>query len=77
MTMFEDGTDAEARYDFIKTVQAQRMPMGAIKPVVTTVGEDNTLHLSGIYNDLGPDVIIGIGGAIQGHPGGTTSGAMQ
>ena len=76
MTMFEDGTDAEARYDFIKTVQAQRMPMGAIKPVVTTVGGGITpLHLSGIYNDLGPDVIIGIGGAIQGHPGGTTSGA--
>lgn len=76
MTMFSDGRDAELKYDFIKTVQAQRMPMGHIKPVVTTVGGGITpLHLPGIFEDLGPDVIVGIGGAIQGHPGGTTSGA--
>lgn len=76
MTMFAGETNAEDRYDFFKTVQAQRMPLGNIKPSVTTVGGGITpLNLASIYNDLGKDIILGVGGAIQGHPCGAACGA--
>jgi 2,3-diketo-5-methylthiopentyl-1-phosphate enolase len=76
MTMFVGGTNAEDRYDFFKTVQAQRMPLGHIKPSVTTVGGGVTpLNLGSVINDLGNDLILGVGGAIQGHPGGAACGA--
>ena len=77
MTMFVGGDNADDRYDFFKTVQAQRMPLGHIRPSVTTVGGGVTpLNLGSVYNDLGKDVILGVGGAIQGHPGGAACGAQ-
>ena len=76
MTMFAGETNSDDRYDFFKTVQAQRMPMKNIKPTVTAVGGGVTpLNLASIYKDLGKDLIIGVGGAIQGHPGGAACGA--
>lgn len=76
MTMFVGDANAADRYDFLKTVQAQRMPLKNIRPVVTTVGGGVTpLNLASIYRDLGQDSILGVGGAIQGHPGGATCGA--
>lgn len=75
MTMFVGQNNNEDRYDFFKTVQCQQMPIGNIKPVVTTIGGGITpLNLAGIYNDLGKDIILGVGGAVQGHPGGASGG---
>ncbi len=76
MTMFVGENNAADRYDFLKTVQAQRLPLQNIGPVVTTVGGGVTpLNLASIYHDLGKDAILGVGGAIQGHPGGAACGA--
>lgn len=76
MTMYPDRNNQEAMFDFYKTVQAQGLPIGNLKPVVTTVGGGVTpVNQAGIQQDLGNDIIIGIGGAIQGHPMGTTVGA--
>lgn len=76
MTMTPPPGDAYACYDFRKTVQAQRLPLGGLRPVVTAVGGGVTPCSQAAYQrELGPDCIIGIGGAVQGHPMGTTEGA--
>jgi len=76
MTMFPNMKDGKEKFDFYKTVQAQNLAMGPIKPIVTAVGGGITpLHIESIVGDLGEDIIIGIGGAIQGHPQGATAGA--
>lgn len=76
MTMHPDRADPAAMYDFYKTVQAQRLPLGAIRPVVTTVGGGVTpANQAAVQSELGRDCVIGIGGAIQGHPMGTAAGA--
>lgn len=76
MTMTPPPDDACALYDFRKTVQAQRLPMGGLRPVVMAVGGGVTPCSQVRYQrELGPDCIIGIGGAVQGHPMGTTEGA--
>ena len=44
--------------------------------VVKTIGGCITpLDIPGINSELGNDIIIGIGGAVQGHPMGTTAGS--
>lgn len=77
MTMCPPRDNPEAMYDFYRTVQAQKLPMGGMGPIVTAVGggvtPGNQLE---IQRDLGVDMIIGIGGAIQGHPMGTAAGAQ-
>lgn len=66
-----------ALYDFRRTVQAQRLPMEGIRPLVTAVGGGITPVSQQRYQEeLGGDTIIGIGGAVQGHPMGTTAGAQ-
>ncbi|KUO71643.1 MAG: hypothetical protein APF77_09335 [Clostridia bacterium BRH_c25] len=76
MTMFVGENNADDRYDFFKTIQSQRMAIGEIKPVVTAVGGGITpLNLAGIYDDIGKDIILGVGGAVQGHPNGAACGA--
>ena len=76
MTMHPDRADPAAMLDFFATVQAQRLPMGRIRPVVTAVGGGVTpANQARVQEDLGKDLIIGIGGAIQGHPLGTATGA--
>ncbi len=63
--------------DFYQTVQAQNLSLGGIRPLVTTVGGGVTpLNQEILQKELGNDIIIGIGGAIQGHPMGTTVGAQ-
>ncbi len=76
MTMFPNRQDASAMLDFYQTVQAQNLPMNGIRPLVTTVGGGITpINQEALQKELGSDVIIGIGGAVQGHPMGTTAGA--
>jgi 2,3-diketo-5-methylthiopentyl-1-phosphate enolase len=62
--------------DFLQTIQAHRLPLGAMNPVFTAFGGGITpLDVAGLYRDLGPDFILAVGGGIQGHPSGTTAGA--
>ncbi len=62
--------------EYLQTIQAHRLPLGKLKPVCPAVGGGVTpLNAAAIYRDLGPDVILAVGGAIQGHPLGTTAGA--
>ncbi len=77
MTMYPNRQDTAAMLDFYQTVQAQNLALGAIRPLVTTVGGGVTpLNQEILQKELGSDIIIGIGGAIQGHPMGTTVGAQ-
>ncbi len=76
MTMSANELDTKSLYDLYKTVQAQKLSMNNIKPTVTTLGGGITpINQEYVQNIFGNDCIIGIGGAIQGHPMGTTVGA--
>jgi 2,3-diketo-5-methylthiopentyl-1-phosphate enolase len=62
--------------EYLQTVQAHRLPIGRMRQVGTTVGGGVTpLNAAAICRDLGPDTILGVGGAIQGHPDGAAAGA--
>jgi 2,3-diketo-5-methylthiopentyl-1-phosphate enolase len=62
--------------EYLQTVQAHRLPLGGMKQVCTAVGGGITpLNVANICRDLGPETILGVGGAVQGHPGGATAGA--
>ena len=77
MTMCPNWSDREAVLRFRQTVQAQRLPIPGLAPVVTTVGGGVTpINQALIQQQLGADTIIGIGGAIQGHPMGAAAGAQ-
>ncbi|MGE5614844.1 MAG: RuBisCO large subunit C-terminal-like domain-containing protein [Bacillota bacterium] len=76
MTMYPPRNNPKAMYEFYRTVQSQKLPLGNIKKVVTAVGGGVTpVNQAVLQKDLGNDIIIGVGGAIQGHPMGTTAGA--
>lgn len=76
MTMCPNPANAAAMADFRKTVRMQHAACGTVNPVLTTVGGGITpINQEWIQRELGNDVIIGIGGAIQGHPMGATAGA--
>lgn len=77
MTMAPLAHDPAALFSFHRTVQAQLLPMGYLSPLVATVGGGITPVSQETYQKmLGNDVILGIGGAIQGHPMGTQAGAQ-
>ena len=51
--------------------------MGKIKPTFITVGGGLTpLNVDNVIKETGMDVILGVGGAIQGHPMGPRAGAI-
>ena len=76
MTMCPNPQNAAAMYDFYRTVQMQQLEIPGIPPVVTAVGGGITpVNQRWIQEALGIDEIIGIGGAIQGHPMGVVKGA--
>ncbi|WP_182187548.1 RuBisCO large subunit C-terminal-like domain-containing protein [Pectinatus frisingensis] len=76
MTMAPKISAYENIYDLYQIVQSQNMPMQHINPIITTVGGGITpINQEWFQQKLGKDIIIGIGGAIQGHPAGTTVGA--
>jgi 2,3-diketo-5-methylthiopentyl-1-phosphate enolase len=60
---------------YLRTAQLQRMPLYQLKPTLPVVG--GGIHPATavrIIEDLGADVMLGVGGAIQGHPDGTVAG---
>ena len=76
MTPAPTGQNMKALYELHKTVQNQRLPIFGIAPVVTAVGGGITpINQWKLQQDLGKDIILGIGGAVQGHPSGATAGA--
>ena len=76
MTMAPDRNNNEGVFHYYETVQAQRLKINGLNPVVTTIGGGMTpVNQEPVQTELGNDFIIGIGGAIQGHPDGTTEGA--
>ena len=76
MTMAPKVNLDESVYDFYQIVQAQNLPMQHINPLITTVGGGITpINQEWFQKKLGKDIIIGIGGAVQGHPLGTSAGA--
>lgn len=63
------------RDKYLRIVHNQTMPLYDLKPTLPCVGggihPGNTPR---IVEDVGLDVMLGVGGAIQGHPGGAASG---
>jgi 2,3-diketo-5-methylthiopentyl-1-phosphate enolase len=77
MTMYPKRDDSKAMFEYFRTIQAQSLPLNGLAPVVTAVGGGVTpMNQKIIQDEIGKDCIIGIGGAIQGHPMGTTQGAI-
>ena len=77
MTMYPNFRDSKAVFGYLRTVQNQMLPLAGINPLVTAVGGGITpINQQAVQCDLGKDVVIGIGGAIQGHPMGTTQGSV-
>lgn len=77
MTSTPEKNNAEAQLTFVKTMQNQRLPLGDIAPCVLLVGGGITPINQVEYQAVtGKDAIIGIGGAVQGHPMGATVGAQ-
>ncbi len=75
MTMTAAG-DLKLMLECIQTVQKHKLPMGGLKPVMTSLGGGVTpLSVKSITETFGKDIILGVGGAVQGHPMGTTAGA--
>lgn len=76
MTMYSKITDTKGRMEYYQNIQQQMSSIPGTHKFVTTVGGGITpLDIPEIALELGSDVIIGIGGAIQGHSMGTTAGA--
>jgi ribulose 1,5-bisphosphate carboxylase large subunit-like protein len=77
MTMYPKREDSKAMFEYFRTIQTQSLPLEGLAPVVTAVGGGVTpINQKVLQDELGKDCIIGIGGAIQGHPMGTTQGAV-
>lgn len=61
---------------FRATTEAMRAPWGCLPPAMPVLGGGLTArHVPAIVEALGVDSIIGVGGAIQGHPDGPAAGA--
>ena len=76
MTMYAGSADTHELFECLQTVQKQKLPMGGIKPIMTSLGGGITpLSIGSTAKTFGNDVILGVGGAVQGHPMGTTAGA--
>lgn len=67
----------ETYYQYARIAQAQTLPIGALRPMILAAGGGLTpISQAGLQAFMGPDSILGIGGAIQGHPMGTRAGAQ-
>ena len=60
---------------YLRTAQGLGEPLGSVKPAMPIVG--GGVHpgtVTRYVNDLGNDIVLGVGGAIQGHPMGAEAG---
>jgi 2,3-diketo-5-methylthiopentyl-1-phosphate enolase len=63
------------REKYLRIAQMQRMPLFGLKPAMPCVG--GGIHpgtVARLVADLGTDLMLGVGGAIQGHPDGAAAG---
>jgi 2,3-diketo-5-methylthiopentyl-1-phosphate enolase len=61
---------------YVRTAQYMAMPLHNVKPTLPVVGGGvHPASAVNIIKDLGKDIMLNVGGAIQGHPGGSTAGA--
>lgn len=66
------------REKYLRTAYFQTMPLYDLKPIMPSVG--GGIHPATavrIIDEIGFDVMLAVGGAIQGHPGGATAGARS
>lgn len=64
------------RDKYFRTAQFLRMPLYQLKPTLPCVGGGvHPATAVRIIDDLGCDIMLGVGGAIQGHPDGAAAGA--
>lgn len=76
MTMYAKPSDLRGRMNYYQNIQTQMAEMEGMEKIVTTIGGGITpLDVVGLNDELGKDIIVGIGGAVQGHPMGTTAGS--
>jgi 2,3-diketo-5-methylthiopentyl-1-phosphate enolase len=63
---------------FGATIDGMRAPWHGMRPAMPVVGGGLTAdHVPALVRALGPDAILGVGGAIQGHPDGATAGVRH
>ncbi len=63
------------REKYLRTAQFQTMPLYNLKPTMPSVGGGiHPATAARIIEDIGFDVMLAVGGAIQGHPEGTAAG---
>jgi 2,3-diketo-5-methylthiopentyl-1-phosphate enolase len=63
------------REKYLRTAHFQTMPLYDLKPTMPSVGGGiHPLTAARIIEDIGFDVMLAVGGAIQGHPHGTAAG---
>lgn len=61
---------------FRATIDAMRVPWAGIAPAMPVLGGGLTgAHAATLIEAVGIDVVLGVGGAIQGHPDGPAAGA--
>ena len=76
VTLYPLGLGGEGFLDLQFTVQRHKLPMSGLKPVMSVVGGGVTpLTVPFAVKNFGADIIIAVGGGIQGHPNGATAGA--
>jgi ribulose 1,5-bisphosphate carboxylase large subunit-like protein len=60
----------------LQTMKAQRLPLRHMRQVMSVIGGGlNLVNAGSFYRDFSPDIVIGVGGGIRGHPGGATASA--
>lgn len=63
------------RQKYLRTHHELTLPLGHIKPALTTVGGGVNPGFAGkLVKDLGRDIMLAPGGAVQGHPMGAAAG---
>ncbi len=63
------------REKYLRTAHFQTMPLFDLKPTMPSVGGGiHPVTAARIIEDIGFDVMLAVGGAIQGHPDGTAAG---
>lgn len=69
------GRFAHLRESYIRMLKQSKAPMGKIKPCFTQVGGGlNARAVGDVIADVGNDVMLVIGGSVQGHPMGLAAG---